>query len=79
MKDSMEILQKLISEGKRVRLKASMITNDGIHWLVLRQHYTSCPETGRFLDLFLQGEVFKFEKMENRKNEKQKRETQRAD
>lgn len=69
MNDSIEELQKLISEGKRVRLKASMITKDGVHWHILRQHYPSCPETGQFLDIFLQGETFKFEIMENRKNE----------
>ncbi|MFC2163622.1 hypothetical protein ACFLT2_01345 [Acidobacteriota bacterium] len=68
MNDSIENLEKLIASGNRVRLKASLITDDGVNWLILRQHYTSCPETGQFLDLFLQGETLKFEKMEN-KNE----------
>ena len=73
MNDSIEQLKKLISEGKRVRLKASLITEDGIHWFVLRQHYTSCPETNQFLDIFMQGETLKFEKMENKNPTKSER------
>lgn len=70
MKNSIEKLEKLIREDKHVRLKVSLVTEDGVNWLVMRQHYSSCVETGEFLDLIFAGETFKLEKI-RRKNEQQ--------
>jgi len=70
MKNSIEKLESLIQQGKHVRLKVSLVTEDGVNWLVMRQHYSSCVETGEFLDLIFAGETFKLEKS-RRKNEQQ--------
>ena len=67
MKNSIEKLESLIQQGKHVRLKVSLVTEDGVNWLVMRQHYSSCVETGEFLDLIFAGETFKLEKS-RRKN-----------
>ena len=75
MENSIEKLEKLIREGKHVRLKVSLVTEDGLNWFVLRQHYVSCPESGKFLDnLFFSGETFTLEKLrkKNEQNENEK-------
>jgi len=74
MKDTIEELKRLIQEGKRVRLKVSLITEDGVSWLVIRQHYSSCVETGEFLDLLFAGETFKFEKMRGKNEQFERKE-----
>ena len=70
----MKDLKKLINEGKHIRLKVSLITEDGENWLVMRQHYVSCPEEGGFIDnLFFSGETFQLKNYE-RKNEQNENE-----
>lgn len=67
MNNSIKKLERLIREGKHVRLKVSLVTEDGVNWLVMRQHYSSCIETGEFLDLIFADETFKLEKSRRKK------------